>query len=309
MLVNNKKMSDVVEATSHPMPIKGRSQWQDAMRRFKRNKAALISVFVLVAMIIISFVGPTFSQWDYETIDWSLIGNAAEMGAPQIENGHFFGTDDLGRDMFSRVMQGTQISLMVGIIGTVVAVLVGVLYGAISGYFGGRIDNIMMRFVDILMSIPYMFILIILFVMFGRSVYILFIGLGLFSWMDMARIVRGQTLTLKHKEFIEAAVAAGVGDFKIIVRHIVPNLLGIVVVYTSLMIPNLILLESFISFLGLGIQEPLTSWGALIRDGAKTIQYGTLWQLAFPLGFFITGLFCFFFIGDGLRDAFDPKDR
>jgi len=160
-----------------------------------------------------------------------------------------------------------------------------------------------------LISIPYMFIVIILFVVFGRTIYILFIGLGLFSWMEMARIVRGQTLALKHKEFVEAAVASGVSDTKIIFRHIIPNLLGIVVVYTSLLVPQLILLESFISFLGLGIQEPLTSWGALISDGAGTMQYGTLWQLGFPLAFFIVGLFCFFFIGDGLRDAFDPKDR
>lgn len=309
MLVNKKKMAALIDNNAEQGAVKGRSQWQDAMRRFKANKASLISVFVLVAMTLFAFLGPLLSSWDHETIDWELIGNAAEMGAPQFANGHYFGTDDLGRDLYSRVLQGTQISLMVGFVGTLVAVTVGVFYGAIAGYFGGTVDNVMMRFVDILMSIPYMFILIILFVMFGRSVYILFIGLGLFSWMDMARIVRGQTLTLKHKEFIEAAVMAGVGDFKIIVRHIVPNLLGIVVVYMSLMIPSLILLESFISFLGLGIQEPLTSWGALISDGASTIQYGTLWQLAFPLGFFVTGLFCFFFIGDGLRDAFDPKDR
>jgi oligopeptide transport system permease protein len=198
---------------------------------------------------------------------------------------------------------------MVGLVGTIVAVIVGVIFGATAGYIGGRTDNIMMRFVDILISIPYMFILIILFVMFGRSIYILFIGLGLFSWMEMARIVRGQTLALKHKGFVEAAVASGVSDAKIILRHIIPNLLGIVVVYTSLLVPQLILLESFISFLGLGIQEPLTSWGALISDGAATMQYGTLWQIGFPLAFFIVGLFCFFFIGDGLRDAFDPKDR
>lgn len=304
ILVNKNKMDGMVEA-----PIKGRSQWQDALARFKRNKASVMSVIVLVTMILIAFISPHFAPWDYETIDWDLIGSAAEGGAPQIENGHYFGVDDLGRDIFARTMQGTQISLMVGLIGTIVAVLVGVFYGATAGYFGGRVDNIMMRFVDILMSIPYMFILIILFVMFGRSVYILFIGLGLFSWMDMSRIVRGQTLSLKHKEFVEAAVASGVSDKKIITRHIVPNLLGIVVVYTSLMIPSLILLESFISFLGLGIQEPLTSWGALISDGAKTMQYGTYWQLAFPLLFFVIGLFCFFFIGDGLRDAFDPKDR
>lgn len=289
--------------------IKGRSQWQDALARFKRNKAAVVSLLVLLLMVLVAFISPYFATWDYETIDWGLIGNAATQGAPQIENGHYFGVDDLGRDIFARTMLGTQISLMVGLVGTIVAVFVGVLFGATAGFVGGRIDNIMMRFVDILISIPYMFILIILFVMFGRSIYILFIGLGMFSWMDMARIVRGQTLALKHKEFVEAAVASGVSDAKIITRHIIPNLLGIVVVFTSLLIPQLILLESFISFLGLGIQEPLTSWGALISDGAKTMQYGTLWQIGFPIGFFIVGIFCFFFVGDGLRDAFDPKDR
>jgi len=302
-------MQDMADNMTDFTTVKGRSMWQDAMLRFSRNTAALASLFVLVLMVAISFIGPYLTPWDYETVDWALLGNATLMGAPSIENGHYFGTDDLGRDQFSRVMIGTRISLMVGIIGTLVAVFVGVLYGAVSGYFGGRIDNVMMRFVDILMSIPYMFILIILFVMFGRSIYLLFVGLGLFAWMDMARIVRGQTLSLKHKEFIEAAVASGASDLQIIIRHILPNLLGIVVVYTSLLIPQLILTESFISFLGLGIQEPLTSWGALINDGAKTLQYGTLWQLLFPLGFFVAGLFCFFFIGDGLRDAFDPKDR
>jgi len=299
----------ILSAVADNAAIKGRSQWQDSLGRFKRNKAALVSLFILLLMIAVAFISPYFAVWDYETIDWGLLGNAATQGAPQIENGHYFGVDDLGRDIFARTMQGTQISLMVGLVGTIVAVLVGVTFGATAGYIGGRIDNIMMRFVDILISIPYMFILIILFVMFGRSIYILFIGLGLFSWMEMARIVRGQTLALKHKEFVEAAVASGVSDAKIILRHIIPNLLGIVVVYTSLLVPQLILLESFISFLGLGIQEPLTSWGALISDGAATMQYGTLWQIGFPLGFFIVGLFCFFFIGDGLRDAFDPKDR
>ena len=167
----------------------------------------------------------------------------------------------------------------------------------------------MMRAVDILMSIPYMFVLILLLVMFGRSIFMLFLGIGLISWLDMSRIVRGQTLSLKHKEFIEAAQATGVPAFTIIRRHIVPNLLGVVAVYATLLVPLMILTESFISFLGLGVQEPLTSWGALISEGAKTINYGTLWQLAFPLFFFIITLFAFFFVGDGLRDALDPKDR
>lgn len=309
MLVNREKMAGVVDALSNGTEVEGRSLWQDAWERFQRNKAAVVSVVVLALMVVLSFVGPALAPWTYEEIDWNIIGNAAQSGFPSIASGHFFGTDDLGRDIFARTMQGTQISLLVGLVGTSVAVVLGVLYGATAGYVGGRVDNYMMRFVDLLMSIPYMFILIILFVMFGRSLWLLFMGLGLFSWMDMARIVRGQTLSIKNKEYIEASVAAGVGTFTIIIRHVLPNLMGIVAVYTTLLIPGLILTESFISFLGLGVQEPLTSWGALISDGAKTIQYGTPWQLAFPLGFFIVGLFCFYFIGDGLRDALDPKDR
>ena len=200
-------------------------------------------------------------------------------------------------------------SLLVGIVGAAIAVVVGTLYGAISGFAGGRTDQIMMRAVDILMSIPYMFVLILLLVMFGRSMWLLFLGIGLISWLDMARIVRGQTLTLKNREYIEAARATGVPGWRIILRHIVPNLLGVVAVYATLLIPLMILTESFMSFLGLGVQEPLTSWGALISEGAKTMNYGTLWQLAFPLFFFVITLFAFFFVGDGLRDALDPKDR
>jgi oligopeptide transport system permease protein len=190
-----------------------------------------------------------------------------------------------------------------------VAVVVGTLYGSVAGYFGGRLDSAMMRLVDILYSIPFMFILILLLIIFGRSFALLFMGIGLVSWLGMARVVRGQTLTLKNREFVEAAVATGVKPFAIVVRHIVPNLLGIVVVYATLLIPEMILLESFISFLGLGIQEPNTSLGALISEGAQTMQYGVLWQLAFPLAFFVVILFAFFFVGDGLRDALDPKDR
>jgi oligopeptide transport system permease protein len=179
----------------------------------------------------------------------------------------------------------------------------------VSGYIGGRTDQIMMRIVDILLAIPFMFVLILLLVMFGQSLIMLFVGIALLSWLGMARIVRGQTLSLKNKEFIEAARATGVPTFTIIIRHIVPNLLGIVAVYATLLVPEMILTESFISFLGLGVQAPQTSLGALISEGAKTMRYGTPWQLGFPLLFFVLTMFAFYFVGDGLRDALDPKDR
>ena len=309
MVPNTDRIKEMADNLASMEPIKGRSLWQDAMLRFLQNKAAVTSVVVLALVVLFSFVGPYFAVWSNEEIDWSRIGKAAELGAPSIANGHFFGIDNLGRDLYSRVIQGTQVSLMVGLIGAGIAVIVGTLYGATAGYFGGRIDSVMMRIVDILMSIPYMFVLILLLVVFGRSLQMLFVGIGLISWLDMSRIVRGQTLSIKNKEFVEAAVATGVPSFTIIVRHIVPNLMGVVVVYATLLVPGMIITESFISFLGLGVQEPNTSWGALISEGAGTIAYGTIWQLLVPLFFFVITLFSFFFIGDGLRDALDPKDR
>ena len=289
--------------------VKGRSPWADARRRFVRNKASLGGLVALILIGIIALFGDSIAVWSNEEIDFNVMGQAYDLGRPSIENGHYFGTDDLGRDLYSRTLQGTRISLMVGIVGSFIAVVVGTLYGATSGYVGGRTDQAMMRLVDILLSVPFMFVVILLLVMFGRSLVMLFLGIGLISWLNMARIVRGQTLSLKHKEFVEAARATGVAPFTIILRHIVPNLLGIVAVYATLLVPEMILIESFISFLGLGVQEPLTSLGALISEGAKTIYYGTIWQLAFPLLFFVITLFAFFFVGDGLRDAFDPKDR
>ena len=288
---------------------KGRSLWSDAARRYAGNKAAVVSLVVLIAICLFAFLGDIFAVWSNEEIDWARMGNIASTGAPSLENGHYFGLDDLGRDMFARTVQGTRISLLVGLVGSGVAVIVGTLYGAISGYFGGRTDQIMMRIVDILLAIPFMFVLILMLVMFGRSISMLFIGIGLISWLDMSRIVRGQTLTIKNKEFVEAAIATGVRPMRIILRHVVPNLMGIVVVYATLLIPGLIITESFISFLGLGVQEPSTSLGALISKGASQMQYGVIWQLAFPLFFFVVTLFAFFFVGDGLRDALDPKDR
>ncbi len=309
MLVDSQKVGDLAENLAKMDEVKGRSLWGDALRRFKQNKAAMVSLIILTLVILFSLTGQFLTPWSNEEIDWNIMGNVAEMGKPSFETGHYFGADDLGRDLYARVVQGSRISLMVGVVGALIAVIVGTLYGAVAGYVGGRTDQIMMRIVDILMSIPYMFVLILLLVVFGRSVVMLFVGIGLISWLDMSRIVRGQTLTIKNKEFVEAAQAMGVPGFKIIMKHIVPNLLGVVAVYATLLVPGMILTESFISFLGLGVQEPSTSWGALISEGAGTIQYGTPWQLWFPLAFFVVSLFCFFFIGDGLRDALDPKDR
>ncbi|MBL4807374.1 MAG: ABC transporter permease subunit [Rhodobacteraceae bacterium] len=309
IVANRDKIQKLAENLADMDDIKGRSLWTDARKRFLKNKAATASVVALLLIVLISFIGPFFAVWTNQQIDWDILGSAAELGAPNFVNGHYFGVDDSGRDLFSRVLQGTRISLMVGVIGAGIAVIVGTLYGATAGYVGGRTDQIMMRIVDILMSIPYMFVIILLLVVFGKSISMLFVGIGLLSWLDMSRIVRGQTLSLKNKEFVEAAQATGVSDFKIITRHIIPNLLGIVAVYATLLVPAMILTESFISFLGLGVQEPQTSWGALINQGAGTIQYGTEWQLLIPLMFFVVTLFSFFFIGDGLRDALDPKDR
>ncbi|HSF92261.1 MAG TPA: ABC transporter permease subunit [Paracoccaceae bacterium] len=309
MVIDKQKIERLAQNLADMDEIAGRSLWADARRRFLRNRAATVSLAILMLIVLFSFVGPYFAAWTNEEMDWGMLGNIAEKGGPSFETGHYFGVDDLGRDLYSRVIQGTQISLMVGIVGAGIAVLVGTLYGATAGYAGGRTDQVMMRIVDILMSIPYMFVLILLLVVFGRSVQMLFVGIGLISWLDMSRIVRGQTLTIKNKEYVEAAQAMGVSSFKIITRHVIPNLLGVVAVYATLLVPLMILTESFISFLGLGVQEPNTSWGALISEGASTVQYGTTWQLVFPLAFFVVSLFCFFFIGDGLRDALDPKDR
>jgi oligopeptide transport system permease protein len=290
-------------------PPKGRSLWADAARRFSRNRAAMASLIVLCCVGLFVVFGPLLAKWSIEKIDWATLGKTLQLGRPSIETGHYFGVDKVGRDLYSRVIQGIGVSLLVGMVGSAIAVVVGTIYGAIAGYFGGRLDSAMMRFVDILYSIPYMFILILLLIIFGRSFVMLFVGIGLVSWLGMSRVVRGQTLSLKNREFVEAAIASGSKPMTVVFRHIVPNLLGIVVVYATLLIPEMILLESFISFLGLGVQEPNTSLGALISEGASTMQYGTIWQLAFPLAFFVVILFTFFFVGDGLRDALDPKDR
>ncbi|WP_322895363.1 MULTISPECIES: ABC transporter permease subunit [unclassified Yoonia] len=305
----DKTTADNLVGAVHLAEVKGRSLWTDARRRFAQNKAAVAGLIALILITLFAFFGGFLAQWSTQEIDWPMMGRVAQDGGPSFANGHYFGVDELGRDLYARTVQGTRISLLVGFVGAGIAVIVGTLYGAIAGYFGGRIDGIMMRTVDILMAIPFMFVLILMLVIFGRSILMLFIGIGLISWLDMSRIARGQTLTLKNKEFVEAAVATGVRPLRIILRHIVPNLLGLVTVYATLLVPSMIITESFISFLGLGVQEPATSLGALISAGAGQMRYGVIWQLAFPLFFFIVTLFAFFFVGDGLRDALDPKDR
>ncbi len=302
MMMSNKN-SAVLEDFSQQLDVKGRSLWQDARRRFLHNRAATASLLVLALIAIFVILAPMFSAFTYDDTDWAMMS-----AAPEWASGHYFGTDSSGRDLLVRVAIGGRISLMVGICAALVAVVVGTLYGALSGYLGGRVDSVMMRLLEILNSFPFMFFVILLVTFFGQNILLIFVAIGMVSWLDMARIVRGQTLSLKRKEFIEAAQVGGVSTAGIVMRHIVPNVLGVVVVYASLLVPNMILFESFLSFLGLGTQEPLSSWGALLSDGANSMEVSP-WLLLFPAGFLVVTLFCFNFIGDGLRDALDPKDR
>ena len=245
---------------------------------------------------------------DARVIDQAADGLRIDLAADIDRKRFLFGTDSNGRDLMTRTLIAGRISLMIGLLATFVALTIGVTYGAVSGYFGGRIDGVMMRFVDILYSLPFMFFVILLVVFFGRNIVLMFVAVGAIEWLDMARIVRGQTLSLKHQEYVEAAHALGVDSRGVLWRHIVPNTLGPVVIFMTLMVPKVILLESFLSFLGLGVQEPMTSWGVLISEGARNIQ-GAPWMLIYPSIFLAATLFCLNFIGDGLRDALDPKDR
>jgi oligopeptide transport system permease protein len=283
--------------------VAGRSLWQDALARLKRNKAAVVSAEILAVIALLAVFAPWLSPHPFDEAYFDRI-----LSPPDFANAHWFGTDANGRDLFVRTLYGARISLLVGLAATSVSIVIGVTYGAIAGYFGGRVDALMMRLVDVMYSLPFLFFVILLMVFFGRHIVLMFLAIGAVEWLTMARIVRGQTLSIKRREFIEAAHAGGVTTAKIIRRHIIPNTIGPVIVYVTLTIPQVILIESFLSFLGLGVQEPYTSWGVLISEGAKQVETEP-WMLIFPASFLATTLFCFNFIGDGLRDALDPKDR
>lgn len=283
--------------------IDGRSLWDDARRRLFANKAAVTSIVILSIITLMAIAAPLLSPHSYEATNTDYINQP-----PSLNPFYLLGTDSVGRDLWVRTLYGARISLAVGFIATIVALTIGVLWGATAGFIGGKVDQVMMRIVDILYSLPFMFFVIILVVVFGNKIFLIFLALGAVEWLTMARIVRGQALTIKGREFIEAAEAAGVSRSKMIFRHIIPNVLGPVLVYVTLTIPAVILQESFLSFLGLGVQEPLTSWGRLVADG-KDVMQNYPWQLLFPAVMMAVTLFCFNFIGDGLRDALDPKDR
>jgi oligopeptide transport system permease protein len=282
--------------------VKGRSLWDDARARLLRNKAAVAGMIVLAVMVLLAVIGPFFTPYSYDAV------TKTDVWAPPGTAGHLLGADSLGRDLLARLFAGLGVSLGIGVVATAVSLVIGVAWGATAGYLGGKVDEVMMRMVDTLYSLPFIFFVILLMVTFGKNIFLIFIAIGAVEWLTMARIVRGQTLSLKQKEFIEAARAAGLGSGAIIARHIVPNLLGPVVVYVTLTIPAIIIAESFLSFLGLGVQAPMASLGTLISNGAKDMEMAP-WLLIFPSATMVLTLMAFNFIGDGLRDALDPKDR
>ncbi|MDP3174934.1 MAG: ABC transporter permease subunit [Phenylobacterium sp.] len=281
---------------------KGRSLWDDAARRLLRNRAAVAGMIVLAVLVVAAIVGPHVTPYAYDEI------NKNDVWLPPLVEGHLLGSDSLGRDLLARLLMGLRVSLAIGLVATFVSLVIGVAWGAVAGFVGGRLDEAMMRVVDVLYSLPFIFFVILLMVTFGSNFILIFVAIGAVEWLTMSRIVRGQTLTLKHKEFVEAARAAGLGQGAIIFRHIVPNLLGPVVVYVTLTIPAVILAESFLSFLGLGVQPPMASLGTLIANGAQDMELAW-WLLVFPSVLMVITLMSFNFIGDGLRDAIDPKDR
>ncbi len=283
--------------------LSGRSLWQDAMARFRRHRAAMASVWVLGAITVLAILTPELWPNSLEDVNWDYLESPPTTG-----NYLWFGTDANGRDMVPRTFYGARISLAIGVLTTLVALIIGVAYGAIAGYRGGVPGDLMMRVVDVLYALPALFFVIILVTVFGNSFLLIFLCIGAVEWLTLARIVRGQTLSIKEKEYVQSARAAGLSTASILLRHIIPNVTGPVIAYVTLLIPINIIVESYLSFLGLGVQEPYTSWGRLIAQGAN--ETGTApWLLIIPASFLAVTLFCFNFIGDGLRDALDPKDR
>jgi len=290
-------------ASSIPAAEPERSPWRDARQRFRGNKAAVASLTFLILVTLVCTIGPWLLPHAYDSTDWDALKLA-----PSLDSSHWWGTDESGRDLLVRCLIGGRISLMVGILTTLTSIALGVLWGATAGYLGGTVDLIMMRVVDIMYAIPYLLIAILLVTVLGRDFYLVVLAITAFSWMDTARLVRGQTLSLRKMEFVEAARAMGVSTPRIVFEHIVPNLLGLVLVYATVTVPSVILTESVLSFLGLGIQEPMTSWGVLIHDGAQMLEPAP-WLLIFPALLLSLTLYSFNYLGDGLRDALDPKDR
>jgi len=280
-----------------------RSPWRDALLRFRRNKAAVTSLVFLVCVTALCVIGPWLLPHAYDSTDWDALKLA-----PSLTNSHWWGTDESGRDLLVRCLMGGRISLMVGILTTLTSIALGVVWGATAGYLGGVVDQVMMRIVDIMYAVPYLLIAILLVTVLGRDFYLVVLAITAFSWMDTARLVRGQTLSLRQMEFVEAARAMGVTTPRIVFEHIVPNLMGLVLVYATVTVPSVILTESVLSFLGLGIQEPMTSWGVLIHDGAQMLD-SAAWLLILPALMLSLTLYSFNYLGDGLRDALDPKDR
>ena len=277
--------------------------WSEALRALREDRLAMLSATLLGILTFAALVGPSLLDYREDEIDW------AHMAAPPLEAaGHWLGTDRLGRDLLVRTLHGLRVSLAIALAATLVSLVIGVTWGALAGFRRGRTDALMMRLVDVLYSLPQVFFVIILTVVFGRSPLTLLVAIGAFGWLTMARIVRGQALALREREFVDAAIVGGAGTLRIVGRHIVPNLLGPVIVYATLTLPQVILVESFLSFLGIGIQEPLASLGNLIADGAAEMETAP-WMLAVPAVCLMIVVFCFNFLGDGLRDALDPRDR
>jgi len=275
---------------------------EDAARRLRSNPAALGALIVFVCLVALTSIGPWFNANAGDTLDWSHVA-----AHPALQSAHWFGTDRLGRDLYARTLEGARVSLAVGLVASAVSLLVGIGYGAIAGYLGGRTDHAMMRIIEILSGLPLIFFVIFLTVIFGRSEYLLFLSIGAVGWLTMARIVRGQTLSIRRREYIEAAVASGASTGRIIVKHVIPNVIGPVVVYATLTVPQIIMFESFLSFLGLGIQEPHASLGTLIAEGAGEMEAAP-WILLVPGGFLALLLLSLNIFGDGLRDALDATE-